>query len=70
MRLFDLTTWASIAILVVGSMAVFVWFLKDAGEVLRGNRNGGEETRLVPPGPTPGPPPEPPPPAPPPSRSS
>ena len=67
MRPFDLTTWASIAILVVGSIAVFVWFLKDAGEVLRGDRDEGEGTRPGPRGPTPGPPPEPPPPAPPPS---
>jgi hypothetical protein len=46
MRLFDLTTWVSIAILVVGSVAVFLWFLKDAGEVLRGqedSREGSQE---------------------------
>lgn len=37
MRLFDLMTWTSILILVVGSSAVFLWFLRDAGGVLRGS---------------------------------
>jgi hypothetical protein len=45
-RPFDLATWASIAILVVGSLAVFVWFLKDAGTVLKGeeddSKGGGQ----------------------------
>jgi len=37
MRLFDLVTWVAVVILVVGSSGIFVWFLKDAGKVLRGN---------------------------------
>ncbi len=36
MRPFDLATWAAIVILVLGSLAIFLWFLKDAGRVLRG----------------------------------
>ncbi len=40
MRPFDLMTWASIVILVVGSSLIFIWFLRDAGSVLRGS--GGE----------------------------
>lgn len=45
MRLFDLATWAAIVILVLGSLAVFAWFLKDAGKVLRGEGRGPEEPR-------------------------
>jgi hypothetical protein len=37
MNLFDLTTWVSVVILIGGSLAVFVWFLMDAGKVLRGS---------------------------------
>ena len=37
MRAFDLATWVAIIILVLGSSAVFAWFLKDAGKVLRGD---------------------------------
>lgn len=36
MRAFDLMSWASIVILLVGSVLVFLWFLTDAGKVLRG----------------------------------
>jgi len=42
---FDLATWAAIVILVLGSLAVFAWFLKDAGKVLRGEGRGPEEPR-------------------------
>ena len=34
-------TWAAIVILVVGSSAIFVWFLFDAKELLRGP--GGDD---------------------------
>ncbi|MFH1763853.1 MAG: hypothetical protein ABIF09_06650 [Gemmatimonadota bacterium] len=49
MRLFDLATWTAIVILVLGSSAVFIWFLKDAGQVLTGEKGtsgpqpGGDE---------------------------
>ncbi len=36
MKPFDIMTWASIVILMVGSSFVFLWFLRDAGDVLRG----------------------------------
>ncbi len=36
---FDLATWIAAAILVVGSLLVFLWFLRDAGKVLKGGRN-------------------------------
>jgi hypothetical protein len=51
MRPFDLATWASIGILVVGSLAVFLWFLKDAKSVLRGDQDDGEEDRPATPDP-------------------
>jgi hypothetical protein len=45
-KLFDLATWVSAVILVVGSLVIFLWFLKDAGKVLRGegtrDPGGGE----------------------------
>ncbi|MFH1764903.1 MAG: hypothetical protein ABIF09_11990 [Gemmatimonadota bacterium] len=44
MRLFDLATWTAVVILVLGSSAVFIWFLKDAGKILRGDE-GHEGTR-------------------------
>ncbi len=31
----DLMTWISIAVLVLGSAAVFVWFLRDAVRLFR-----------------------------------
>jgi len=31
----SIATWTAICILVVGSIAVFIWFLKDARAVLR-----------------------------------
>jgi len=37
MRPFDLATWTSVVILVLGSSGIFLWFLKDAGKVLRGD---------------------------------
>jgi hypothetical protein len=37
MKLFDMATWTAVVILVLGSSAVFVWFLKDAGKVLKGH---------------------------------
>jgi len=42
MRPFDLATWTSVVILVLGSSGIFLWFLKDAGKVLRGD---GQEDR-------------------------
>lgn len=33
-----LATWASIVVLIVGSLGVFVWFLRDAVELLRKRR--------------------------------
>ena len=42
MRPFDLMTWASIVILVVGSSLIFIWFLRDAGSVLRGSEREPE----------------------------
>jgi hypothetical protein len=44
MRAFDLATWVAAAILVVGSSLVFLWFMRDAGKVLRGSRQEEEET--------------------------
>lgn len=44
MKLFDLATWVSAVILVVGSLVIFLWFLKDAGKVLRGG-NGPDPDR-------------------------
>jgi TRAP-type C4-dicarboxylate transport system permease small subunit len=35
MRPFDLANWIAAAILVIGSSLVFLWFLRDAGKVLR-----------------------------------
>jgi hypothetical protein len=37
MRPFDLATWTSVIILVAGALLIFVWFLRDAGKVLRGD---------------------------------
>ena len=42
MRPFDLATWTSVIILVAGALVIFVWFLRDAGKVLRGD--GARET--------------------------
>lgn len=42
MKPFDVMTWASIVILVVGSSLIFIWFLKDAGSVLRGSDEDSE----------------------------
>ena len=43
MRLFDLATWTSVVILIVGATLVFLWFLKDAGKVLRGSDVGDSD---------------------------
>lgn len=37
MSLLALATWSAVVILVAGSLAVFVWFLFDAGKVLHGD---------------------------------
>jgi hypothetical protein len=37
MRPFDLATWTSVIILVAGALVIFVWFLRDARKVLRGD---------------------------------
>ena len=31
----DLFTWASIGVLIFGSIAVFFWFLRDVGRIYR-----------------------------------
>ena len=36
MSLLALATWSAIVILLAGSVAVFVWFLFDVGDVLHG----------------------------------
>lgn len=46
MSVLSIATWTAIGVLVVGSIAVFIWFLKDARAVLRPSRptcagNGG-----------------------------
>ena len=50
MRLFDLATWVSAAILVVGSLVIFLWFLKDAGKILRGETGPAPERGEAEPG--------------------
>jgi TRAP-type C4-dicarboxylate transport system permease small subunit len=45
MRPFDVATWTAIVILVVGSSGIFLWFLKDAGRVLRGDDSAAQEDR-------------------------
>lgn len=45
MSLLALATWSAIGILVVGSVAVFVWFLFDVGEILHGDRGDRPEQR-------------------------
>ena len=45
MKLFDLATWASVVILVVGATVIFLWFLRDAGKVLRGDGGARAEGR-------------------------
>lgn len=42
MSLLAVATWTSVTVLVVGSVAVFVWFLFDAGKVLHGPDADGE----------------------------
>lgn len=42
MSLLALATWAAVCVLVLGSLAVFVWFLADAGKVLHGEGGQGE----------------------------
>ena len=46
MRLFDLATWVAAVILVLGSSVVFVWFLRDAGKVLRGEDKDSRRERV------------------------
>lgn len=45
MSVLSVATWTAICVLVVGSIAVFIWFLRDAGTVLRPSRDepGDEE---------------------------
>lgn len=38
-----LWTWVSVAVLVVGSVAVFAWFLRDARRLFRDVGVAGEE---------------------------
>ncbi len=42
MSLLTLVTWAAVVVLVVGSLAVFVWFLFDIQKVLHGPAPGSE----------------------------
>jgi hypothetical protein len=48
MSLLVLATWSAIVVLVAGSVAVFVWFLFDVGEVLHGEGTGREGDRKPP----------------------
>ena len=45
MSVLSVVTWAAVAVLVVGSPIVFVWFLFDVGKILHGPAAGpvGEE---------------------------
>jgi len=36
MSVLSVVTWAAVAVLVVGSPIVFVWFLFDVGKILHG----------------------------------
>lgn len=38
-----LWTWVAIVVLVVGSLAVFVWFLRDASRLMRSLKDGEDE---------------------------
>lgn len=42
MTLLALATWTAITVLVFGSLALFVWFLFDAGKVLHDDAPGRE----------------------------
>ncbi|HLU24401.1 MAG TPA: hypothetical protein VKZ58_01660 [Longimicrobiales bacterium] len=48
----DIISWISIAVLILGSIAIFVWFLFDAVKLVRAlgraagsERRGGKESR-------------------------
>ena len=38
MSIWELGTWCAIGVLAVGSVAVFVWFLRDAARIIRSRR--------------------------------
>ena len=39
----DFFTWLSIGVLIFGSVAVFIWFIHDVGQLYRQMREGVEE---------------------------